>query len=483
MTEFELWGDLTRLTNGVVHPLLEQCRRLGAAQQRNVVNEIRNAAAHVEWAYRTDAVSVEQLDSARRHLLRAAVDACKAAWRSKLATSAPTQSTLDLAREHLARVDTTVSGTTALREWVNLVGDDELDCDVLGAPWPIDASALPIAVDAIRAFRESDLRIVVRHHIVAANTYADIAPWWRALTRHIVENTTESAAAIQSLTSDLLDAHRRFELQELQRLCVDLHNDATPLANTVWDALEQAHSQLDHATSDALLALIDTLVAALDTQLGNGFVARALAERATNAPDVGRARDLPTPFFDPTVMRVDHGVVWFVDLTKSSSLPSDVARREVCTLHDAFANALRPASAAKTILAANTWGDGLMAAFASPEDGIEALRAFVDDFMSHGTTSIRVGLEYGPIDRAHNPITGLDVLGPTVVTAARLEPCAEPERAAYQRAEILCRTSVAEALAARLQGLSFSSCFRTVRKTDSQLGDAGVQIEVASLSL
>ena len=73
----------------------------------------------------------------------------------------------------------------------------------------------------------------------------------------------------------------------------------------------------------------------------------------------------------------------------------------------------------------NTWGDGLIAAFDDPTQGLRCACKFVQHLQVDGI-DVRVGVNWGAARIIYNEITErLDIDGESVNVGARLEPLAE----------------------------------------------------------
>jgi class 3 adenylate cyclase len=74
----------------------------------------------------------------------------------------------------------------------------------------------------------------------------------------------------------------------------------------------------------------------------------------------------------------------------------------------------------------NTWGDAVMAAFENPNDAFECACKLVNHLAVESLVA-RIGMSYGTVTMSYNEVTKtIDISGPEVNEAARLEPMAEP---------------------------------------------------------
>jgi hypothetical protein len=122
-------------------------------------------------------------------------------------------------------------------------------------------------------------------------------------------------------------------------------------------------------------------------------------------------------------------IVMFTDLKDSTAMTSKVGDDEAMKLLEIHNRIIRDSLRAHEGSEVKHTGDGIMASFASSDDGVSSAIAIQQAFATHNTQHpdesmyVRIGLHGGePIER------GGDLFGSTIQMAARLCAKCEPER-------------------------------------------------------
>lgn len=123
----------------------------------------------------------------------------------------------------------------------------------------------------------------------------------------------------------------------------------------------------------------------------------------------------------------------------------------------------------------NTWGDGIIAGFESPKDGVTCACKFSRHLNAEGVRA-RIGMNLGLATVRYNPLTDrMDIDGNTVDIAARLEPVAKS-------GEVLVSKDLRFHPEVFAGGFTFCKCDRKLVKPAGKYGAEGL-IECYSVTL
>lgn len=169
------------------------------------------------------------------------------------------------------------------------------------------------------------------------------------------------------------------------------------------------------------------------------------------APPLPEARPLnyqsPEPMKTSSSANLQTKAILFLDTVGSSKTAEINQAAQTTEYWQHSYELLRPYSERKGLAACNTWGDGLVAVFHEASQALQFAEDFLDRFQQPGVGGLRfrIVLHYGLVAFVENPVRGLidepeeksetktpcpkdpmDVVGPGVITAARLEPSILP---------------------------------------------------------